>query len=181
MTFNIGIAYNTDIEVVVGGKGNDEIYGNALRNELYGREGDDDIFGQSGDDLIFAGSGSDFVDGGSGDDDIYGETGKDFLKGGTGFDYFYFRTRSEAGNGSQRDVIQDFQSGVDKVDLSDIDANIYLSGNQAFSYISSNIFTGLRGQLRYASNVLSGDVNGDKFADFQIEVVGLASANDIVL
>jgi serralysin len=45
-----------------------------------------------------------------------------------------------------------------------------VSGNQAFTFIGKSAFTGKAGQLTFANGVLSGDVNGDAIADFQVAV-----------
>ena len=73
--------------------------------------------------------------------------------------------------GAKRDVILDFES-VDIIDLSRIDANVQKGGNQKFKFIDDDPFGGHRGELRFANDVLSGDVDGDGKADFQIQVNG---------
>jgi serralysin len=74
-----------------------------------------------------------------------------------------------------RDTIKDFVRGIDHIDLRSIDANTKVAGNQAFSFIGRSAFTGGAGQLKFASGVLSGDVNGDKIADFAVNVTGLTT------
>ena len=76
---------------------------------------------------------------------------------------------------SVRDTIRDFISGVDKIDLRTIDANINLAYDQAFSYVGTTAFSGKAGELNFANGVLSGDVNGDKVADFQVNITGVSS------
>jgi nitrous oxidase accessory protein NosD len=85
-------------------------------------------------------------------------------------DDFVFHVTSKAGKG-QADEIRDVSySQGDEIDLSGIDANIKVSGNQAFSYIGTKEFSGKSGQLKYEDGVVAGDLNGDKAADFQIEI-----------
>jgi len=81
------------------------------------------------------------------------------------------------------DVITDFQLGLDKIDLSLIDANTTANNDQSFTFIASAAFTGVAGQLTYISGLLSGDVNGDGIADFQISLTNnpALSASDLVL
>ncbi len=111
----------------------------------------------------------------------------DLLIGGDGADWFVFGSISEAGLGVTRDFIQDFASGVDKIDLSLIDANATARGNQAFSSTLVSVFTGVKGQLSLTISggdlIVSGDVNGDARADFEIMVVGLTSlaSSDFIL
>jgi hypothetical protein len=61
-----------------------------------------------------------------------------------------------------------------------------MAGNQAFTWIGGAGFTGHVGELRFTSGsktVISGDVNGDGKADFQIELAGRHSlaASDFIL
>jgi hypothetical protein len=46
------------------------------------------------------------------------------------------------------DHILDFTPGTDRIELDRIDANTLLAGNQAFSWIGSNAFSGSAGELR---------------------------------
>jgi serralysin len=75
------------------------------------------------------------------------------------------------------DTIADFEQGLDKISLTDVDATAKSSGNQAFKFIDVGAFSGVAGQLRIAHNAadpttIYGDVNGDKLADFQIDLIG---------
>jgi len=85
-------------------------------------------------------------------------------------------------------VIRDFSRAQgDRIDLSTIDANGTLAGNGAFSFIGTAAFGGTAGQLRIsaagADLLVSGDVNGDRKADFVIRLENVASlaAGDFVL
>jgi len=70
----------------------------------------------------------------------------------------------------------------DKIDLSAIDANAQLVGNQAFSFIGNSAFTGVVGELRYFGNTIQGDVNGDQNSDFSILFSGVVlTANEFIL
>lgn len=70
MTYNIAIAYTSDIENATGGSGTDTITGNLLGNRLDGGAGNDVISGGNGDDTLIAGAGNDTLDGGDGVDSI---------------------------------------------------------------------------------------------------------------
>lgn len=62
----------TDIEVVIGGSGNDMISTNSGRPvEFYGRDGNDTLIGGSGNDLL---------DGGAGNDSLVGQGGNDLFQ-----------------------------------------------------------------------------------------------------
>ena len=65
---NIWLSNNTEIENVIGSRGNDVIRGNYLNNEISGGLGNDFIFGEDGNDVIKGGPGSDNVEGGEGFD-----------------------------------------------------------------------------------------------------------------
>src|SRR5262249_15488985 len=58
-----------------------------------------------------------------GDDHVIGGTGADIMMGGAGADTFEFWTvdDSKGVNKGIQDVVQDFQTGVDKLDLSYLD------------------------------------------------------------
>ena len=70
MTYNIAIAYTSDIENATGGSGSDTITGNLLNNRLDGGTGNDLISGGNGDDTLIAGGGNDTLDGGVGVDSV---------------------------------------------------------------------------------------------------------------
>jgi len=95
---------------------------------------------------INGGAGNDTLIGSAGADTIVGGAGKDTLTGGGGADTFVFKAVGES-TVANPDRILDFVSGVDRIDLSAIDANTRVAGNQAFTFIGADDFTGL-GQLR---------------------------------
>jgi Ca2+-binding RTX toxin-like protein len=147
-------------------------------DHLKGFGGSDIVKGFAGNDRLLGGSGNDTLLGGTGRDTLIGGDDRDRLTGGTGSDVFVFNKTAETGRTSTtRDVITDFELGVDDIDLSAIDANIRAGaiGNQAFKFIGGAAFTGVAGQLRFAAGFVSGDVNGDGKADFQIAVTGITS------
>jgi serralysin len=184
MTNNIAIAYNCTIENATGGAGNDTINGNSVNNVLIGGSGNDTINGAGGNDTLTGGLGDDVLKGDTGNDSINGGTGVDTLTGGDGNDTFVFTTKADAGTIASHDVVTDFISGVDKIDLSVIDASTTLSGNQAFSFIGVTDFV-KAGELRYdvVQGLLLGDLNGDHIADFAIGFTGVSAfvVSDFVL
>jgi Ca2+-binding RTX toxin-like protein len=124
------------------------------------------VYGGAGNDTIFGSQGNDTVSGGLGQDTLYGNGGADT---------FLYRNVAESTSAS-RDEIKDFTLG-DVIDLSQIDANSLLDGNQAFSFIGSAAFTAQQhaGELRAIDTgggiwQVQGDVNGDGTADFEILV-----------
>jgi Ca2+-binding RTX toxin-like protein len=113
---------------------------------------------------------------------LIGGAGADRLTGGSGKDSFVFTGPYDIGGGKAsptHDLITDFTSGQDKIDLSKVDANsLTPTTNEAFQFIGSNAFSGVPGQLHYVldsvhhSTLVEGDLNGDKAADFQLELSG---------
>ncbi len=123
---------------------------------------------------IFGGAGNDVLTGGAGNDILVGRNGADTLTGGGGADIFRYDNVSES-TPAGRDGIQDFTLG-DLIDLSRIDANANVVGNQAFSFIGNSAFSNTAGELRAVNTsgpiwTVSGDVNGDGVADFEVVVV----------
>ena len=174
--------------VLDGGAGTDKLTGGrpgrqAGNDRLTGRAGADKLYGKAGADKLNGGAGDDHLSGGKGNDLLKGGTGKDVLVGGAGADDFVFQSVAEAGKGGQRDVIRDFSHRQgDEIDLSGIDANAKAAGNQAFAFIGSKAFSGKAGELQYKNGIVAGDVNGDKAADFHIEIAnhhGLAAGDFI--
>lgn len=126
---------------------------------------------------------NDTLSGNNGPNVIEGGLGKDTMTGLGGVDTFMFSRLADSVVGANRDVITDFTTRVDRINLSRIDANTALAGDQPFTFIGASPFSGAPGQLRFAAGVLSGDVNGDRTADFEIGLSGVASldpATDIV-
>lgn len=144
-----------------GGKGDDV---------LYGRSGKDVFNGNEGADALYGGKGDDKLDGGEGDDTLDGGEGRDVLTGGAGADTFVFK---KADLGRARDVITDFTSGEDKIDLSGFDANFRAQGVQAFTVLltGKEKFTEA-GQLRYDAKkgILHINTDNDKAAEFAIRL-----------
>jgi serralysin len=129
------------------------------------------LAGAGGADVLTGGNGNDWLFGLGGNDRLVGRVGTDRMAGGTGADDFVFGTTGQSRVGTARDVISDFQPGIDDIDLASIDANTGASGNQAFRYIGAQAFA-RAGDLRYAGGIVAGDVNGDGRPDFEIAVTG---------
>jgi Ca2+-binding RTX toxin-like protein len=121
--------------------------------------------------------------GGAGNDTLIGGAGADSLTGGLGNDVFRFTASGDLGRGAARDVITDFARGVDRIDLSAMDTNPAVAGDQAFALVTSS-FSGA-GQVRYAGGLLLINTNADLAADFEIQLLGTVpaslSAADLVL
>jgi predicted extracellular nuclease len=177
---SVSFTLSSNIEIgILTGRSSIDLDGNALANTLTGNDGSNELYGFAGNDII---------DGGKGNDEIAGGTGFDRLTGGEGRDTFAFFSAIEIGNGvGTRDIITDFVSRTDRIDLSDIDANLNRRGNQNFSFIGTNGFTGVAGQLNYVtdgtSTIVQADLDADRIADFQIELLGVTElrSQDFIL
>ncbi|TCZ58607.1 M10 family metallopeptidase C-terminal domain-containing protein [Roseicella aquatilis] len=151
-----------------------------------GTTGADTLIGSLGNDTIDGRSGNDSISAGEGNDVITGGAGADTMSGGNGADSFVFRN-ADLSIPAVQDQITDFMSGTDKIDLSQIDANTALAGDQAFTLLMSGAaFTGTAGQLRLVTGigtpVIEGDVNGDKIADFKITAsIYYPTSSDFIL
>lgn len=97
------IAANGGDDFIGAGAGNDLVLGEAGSDKLLGGIGADRLDGGAARDILFGGKGGDILIGGE---------GGDFLTGGTGRDTFVFAT------GDGRDLVTDFVSGEDRIDLS---------------------------------------------------------------
>lgn len=89
--------------------------------------------------------------------------------------------------GAQADLIADFVSGTDKIDLSALDANSGTGGDQAFTWLGTGAFSNVASQLRYevsgSVRNIYGDVDGDGVADFQLQLTGTRTltSSDFIL
>ncbi len=158
-----------DADYASGGTGDDFIYGEA---------GADTLLGGDGIDRLYGGADNDTIQGGDGNDRIWGDGGRDNMYGEAGFDTFVFRSISDS-TVSAFDIIRDFVEGTDRIDLSGIDANTLLAGNQSFNFAGDNpMFVAeqdLWTRATLTGTLVEGDVNGDSLADFRILVSGTSS------
>ncbi len=158
------------IEQVIGTRRNDNLRGDNDANILFGGSATDRIFGRAGDDTI---------NGESGTDIMYGNAGADVMTGGLGRDrYIYFRdTDSRPGEG-RRDVITDFDSGNDRMEISRIDADLTQRRKQRWDFVEEDAFTGTAGELRFEFDaalgltIVQGDQTGAGQATFEIALEG---------
>ncbi len=172
-TINLtGLQTKTGLPFIDGLGGSDTLVGSKFADDLRGGIGNDNLQGGLGNDLLTGGLGNDNLQGGRGNDVVTGGLGRDVLRGGTGLDRFDFNALSESARGANRDQIVDFNRAQrDRIDLSTIDADTDgTAGNQRFTFIGTDTFNGVDGELRCSGRIVQGDVNGDRVADFEIRV-----------
>jgi FtsP/CotA-like multicopper oxidase with cupredoxin domain/membrane protein insertase Oxa1/YidC/SpoIIIJ len=138
---------------------------------LNGRDGSDNLQGDLGNDMLVGGAGNDVITGGAGDDLIAGELGNDTLSGGAGRDGFYY----VSADASSIDVITDFQAGTDFISLHHALVNTNGSGTGSWSYIGSDLFTGMAGQVRFFNGMLQADLDGNALSDINARLVGIST------
>jgi Ca2+-binding RTX toxin-like protein len=193
-----GVSVNLDAGSTSGGDAAGDQF-SGIEN-IKGSAFEDWLTGDAGANKLEGGAGIDHLKGGGGSDVLMGGAGKDYLTGGEGTDTFaigleipgWFYTNPVIDSGitaATRDVISDFVHGVDRIDVSAIDAsNSYFApGDQSFSWIGTGSFSGASGQLQQTfdggNTIIEGDINGDRIADFQVELIGIhyLSAYDFIL
>jgi Ca2+-binding RTX toxin-like protein len=146
---------------------------NGGNDVAYGRGGNDQLLGNGGNDVLYGGNGDDILNGGAGADKLYG---------GNGFDRFIFDRRADV-----IDYVMDFQHDVDKIDLSQIDANANRAGDQAVIWRGYQEFTGRAGEGRVYqagdNTWLALDFDGDARADMRIAFDNhpLIGVGDVIL
>ncbi len=127
---------------------------------------------------------------------IVGSTGSDTLNGGAGqdrlfggvddaTDVFVFSSAEDCGVLTTRDIVADFTVGVDLIDLTAIDANINLAGQQALSFSAGGVAAAYSVWATEigTTTLLRMDINGDGVRDYEIcvtQVTGM-TASDLLL
>lgn len=165
-TFVIGAG--TVIENAIGGGGNDIITGNAANNVLRGSWG------------------SDTLSGGAGDDTLIGGIGADVLNGGAGADVFVITERGATASTISflGDMIQDFTSGLDKLQI-DVTALSRLAGGTWTGNVSG--LTGYAGAQGAGFLVLGGAANANyaqlTFSNqvLSVDIDGIGAAASVVI
>ncbi len=157
-------------------------------DQIYGEDGND-LIGISTGDIAYGGNGNDTIRAGEGGN-LFGDAGNDFLTGGSGInlfnggagaDVFVFTSDSHS-SVDNPDVIVAFDgagaAAGDRIDLSAIDANRSLSGDQAFTF-GSTATGGLSLVTSGTDTLLRGNTDSDAAFEFTIKITDgavLASA-----
>ena len=146
------------------GAGDDVLRLGAGADVGFGGAGFDSLFGGGGADLLDGGADGDDLSGGSGDDRLIGGAGNDYLRGGSGADVFVFA------RGSGADVLEDFTSGQDRIDLT--------AYGVTFEQVMAAFVAGDEGV--YIDLALLGGEAGDRIA-YGFGVTPAALASDFLL
>ncbi|MEO5972523.1 MAG: hypothetical protein ABIP91_04075, partial [Sphingomicrobium sp.] len=155
------------------------LIGNGLNNRMAGSQVSEILRGMAGDDTLFGYAGADTLDGGAGNDRLSGGLETDAIISGSGQDVIYYSSVADApSNGPMGyEFIADWDS-VDMIDLSAIDANTGIAGNQAFRFAGYSFGTPVQdhsaGSLSIAGFggelYIVGHVDGDGIADLVISL-----------
>jgi serralysin len=142
---------------------------------LDGVTGSDILLGRGGDDSLYGGEGNDTIFGGGGEDVIVGGGGTDVLYSRASVDRFVFYFGDASADRNDADTIYGFSGrNGDRIDLSDIDANVNRDGNQAFHFVGKSAFGHHAGELHYVtahgSTYIEADADGDATADLVIHL-----------
>lgn len=126
LDFTTGVGGQNSVEVRdIGLTSRISITGSVNDDVLFGSGFNDTLRGGDGDDVLLAGSGRDTLQGGNGADRLNGGADTDQLAGGAGNDTFVFD--SPYGGNTNRDVIADFVSGTDTIEIDQTNYFIGLS------------------------------------------------------
>jgi Ca2+-binding RTX toxin-like protein len=147
-------SYSNIEQALLTGLASLNLAGNGLANTLTGNAGANRLAGNGG---------ADRLEGGSGADTLSGGLGTDRLIGGAGADRFVFASAADAGLGARGDRIDDFFTGLDRIDLSG------LAGTQVFR--GALALTGAN-QVRYdqTTGTLSGSTDADAAAEWSVSL-----------
>jgi hypothetical protein len=144
------IAAGVIIENASGGGGNDTITGNAANNTLEGREGNDQINGYLGADILIGGAGRDVFIYEHKDDSSATKGEMDTIIGFTSSDRISF-------SGLEASINQELNLGTNRS-----------TDDYRLEFIGKKRFSGLAGEIRFTSQRLQIDLNGDRVADMAI-------------
>ena len=174
-----------------GGDGNDEIHGGNAKDEIDGGADDDTLYGDNGADVLRGGAGNDIFNGGNGGDVLIADSGADTIVYTTNTSSAVSDSPYSLGepgtytDGStwtkSWDIIRDFTSGTDKIDLSGLPLTgtgatpLVWRGAQgsdadagtARAAFAHGVWTDADGNFLYA------DINGDGKADLKVQVSGV--------
>lgn len=135
---------------IFGGGGNDIILAFSGDDRIYGEEGNDFFVGAGGNDTVVGGNGNDTLSGTQVDsrererDTLFGGGGNDIFRLGSNGDIYY-----DSHTDSDLAIIEDFQSGEDKIQLtgsadlytltsSGSNTNIYAGEDELIAIVKSN-------------------------------------------
>ena len=118
---------------LLGSKFGDDFVGTLFADTLKGAAGADKLDGYGGADRLLGGAGADTLIGGTGNDVLIGNGGNDLLSGSVGRDRFVFAI------GGRRDVVADFENGLDKIVLTAFNFASFADAQAMFSEVGPDL------------------------------------------
>jgi Ca2+-binding RTX toxin-like protein len=107
--------------------------------------------------------------------EFQGKTGKDTMTGGGGRDTWDFNAVADSPAGATRDLVIDFVSGEDVIDLAGVDADSTVPGNQSFRWVAKANLSGAA-QLGYfvsgGTTIVRASTDADAAAELEIQLTG---------
>ncbi|MFZ1425900.1 MAG: M10 family metallopeptidase C-terminal domain-containing protein [Geminicoccaceae bacterium] len=124
---------------------------------------------------VIGSSKADIFKGDGQNNEFQGGLGKDTATGGAGRDLYAFKSVQDSPAGAGRDVVKDFTTRQDVIDLSDIDADSTVPGQQSFRWVGSATLTGAA-QLGYyrsgGDTIVRASSDADAAAELEIQLTG---------
>ena len=157
---------DANANVLSGGFGADTLSGGLGADILYGNQDNDILYGNQDNDVLYGGQGNDTLYGGQGDDVLQGGAGADILYGNLGADRFVYAAAGDSPV-TGVDVIADFLSGTDKIDL----RLIHTGG-------ASDSFTLAPGPGGITT--LDVDLGANGSIDLRVTIIGTAVTGDVI-
>jgi Ca2+-binding RTX toxin-like protein/type III secretion system FlhB-like substrate exporter len=150
--------------------------------------GFENLTGSASGDVLTGSSGVNVLSGLAGNDTLNGGSGADTLIGGAGSDQFLFTATADSSPNAP-DLITDFVHGVDRINLSAIDANTSPNaiGDQAFVFAGQNSNVVANSVTWYESSgntIVQADLDANTTAEFTIVLTGVnhnLAASDFIL
>ena len=110
------------------------------------------------------------------DNYFQGGSGKDTYTLNLGRDLVDINSATESSVGAGRDVVTDFLTGTDKIDLAGIDADVTQAGNQSFRWVGAAGLGTAPGALGYfvagGNRIVRGSVDADASSELEILLTG---------
>ena len=132
-------------------------------DSIYGSTYDDVLIGNAGNNIIWGNQGDDVIEGGAGADTLFVSLGTQTLTGGVGADSFNYFSISIGG--SLNSEITDLEI-IDNIFIS---RGIFDGINRAPTFIGSEVFSNIAGEMRYEATggetLVQLDIDGDGIAD----------------
>ena len=113
--------------------------------------------------------------------EFQGKAGKDTMTGGSSRDTYDFNDMADSPAGATRDVVTDFDPSVDVLDLTGIDADSSVPGNQSFRWVAKATLTGAA-QLGYfvsgGMTIVRASTDADAAPEVEIQLTGTKTLSE---